>query len=209
MKNRYLTRCLCITLVSGMIFTTTPAVFAAETAELSSESDFSDQPEDDFISIPGDPELTPDEPTPTPGEPDISPAPTPTPGEPDVTPTPGEPSVTPTPGEPSVTPTPGEPSVTPTPEAQEKIRLLIDKINALALETITLDHKETIETIRREYDLLTDEEKLLVTNYSLFQELEKKLADLEKLDDADHELPFDDSSDPFISDNTNVNSPLI
>ena len=107
MKNRYLTRCLCITLVSGMIFTTTPAVFAAETAELSSESDFSDQPEDDFISIPGDPELTPDEPTPTPGEPDISPAPTPTPGEPDVTPTPGEPSVTPTPGEPSVTPTPG------------------------------------------------------------------------------------------------------
>lgn len=209
MKNRYLTRCLCITLVSGMIFTTTPAVFAAETAELSSESDFSDQPEDDFISIPGDPELTPDEPTPTPGEPDISPAPTPTPGEPDVTPTPGEPSVTPTPGEPSVTPTPGEPSVTPTPEAQEKIRLLIDKINALALETITLDHKETIETIRREYDLLTEEEKLLVTNYSLFQELEKKLADLEKLDDADHELPFDDSSDPFISDNTNVNSPLI
>ena len=200
MKNRYLTRCLCITLVSGMIFTTTPAVFAAETAELSSESDFSDQPEDDFISIPGDPELTPDEPTPTPGEPDISPAPTPTPGEPDVTPTPGEPSVT---------PTPGEPSVTPTPEVQEKIRLLIDKINVLALETITLDHKETIETIRREYDLLTDEEKLLVTNYSLFQELEKKLADLEKLDDADHELPFDDSSDPFISDNTNVNSPLI
>ncbi|MDQ9759033.1 hypothetical protein RFZ45_08910, partial [Acinetobacter baumannii] len=69
-----------------MIFTTAPtAVLAAETAELSSEGDFSDHPEDDFISVPGDPELTPEEPTPTPLPP------TPTPGEPDVTPTPGEP----------------------------------------------------------------------------------------------------------------------
>lgn len=213
MKNRYLTRCLCITLVSGMIFTTAPtAVLAAETAELSSEGDFSDHPEDDFISVPGDPELTPEEPTPTPlpptptpGEPDV----TPTPGEPSITPTPGEPSVTPTPGEPSITPTPGEPSVTPTPEVQDKIRLLMEKINKLALETITLDHKETIEKIRKEYDLLTEEEKLLVTNYPLFQEIEKKLAELEKLDETEHELPFDDSPDPFISDSTNVNPPLI
>lgn len=206
MKNRYLTRCLCITLVSGMIFTTVPAtVLAAETAELSSEDDFSDHPEDDFISVPGDPELTPEEPTPTPEEPEA----TPTPGEPEVTPTPGEPSITPTPGGPSVTPTPEEPGITPTPEVQEKIRLLIEKINKLALETITLNHKKTIEHIRKEYNRLTEEEKLLVTNYSLFREIEKKLEELEKLNETEHELPFDDSPNPFISDSTNINSPLI
>ena len=206
MKNRYLTRCLCITLVSGMIFTTVPAtVLAAETAELSSEDDFSDHPEDDFISVPGDPELTPEEPTPTPEEPEA----TPTPGEPEVTPTPGEPSITPTPGGPSVTPTPEEPGITPTPEVQEKIRLLIEKINKLALETITLNHKKTIEHIREEYNRLTEEEKLLVTNYSLFREIEKKLEELEKLNETEHELPFDDSPNPFISDSTNINSPLI
>lgn len=205
MKNRYLTRCLCITLMSGMIFGAAPLpTLGADNAEMISDGEFSDQPEEDFTSTPGDPVLTPDEPTPTPGEPDI----TPTPGEPDVTPTPGEPDITPTPGEPDITPTP-EPTVTPTPEIQEKIRVLIEKINKLALETITLDHQKTIKEIRKEYDKLTKEEQALVSNYRLFEEMEKKLMELENEANIEQELPFDDSEDPFISDSTNINSPVI
>ena len=124
MKNKYLTKCLCITMISAMVMSSSVVSFAEEAGQTFESGEFI---EDDFgdrsVVTPAPAELpeTPipeDNPSVTP-TPEENPSVTPTPGEdPSVTPTPGEdPSVTPTPGEdPSVTPTPGEdPSVTPTP----------------------------------------------------------------------------------------------
>ncbi len=135
MKNNYLTKCLCITLISSMVLAGPLPAFGAEgTDAFVSESTFTDQVNEDqsfsqesggdFSSGPedgtdpvqgGDTAPAPGaEASPTPGE-EITPTPgaepMPTPGG-EVTPTPGG-EITPTPGA-EPTPTPGG-GVTPTP----------------------------------------------------------------------------------------------
>ena len=145
MKNKYVTKCLCITLMSAMILTGSPAAVMASdilaSENVSASEDLSSQPvqpsESPQLETPETevPEVSPmpEDPTPTPGEPtpEITPAPTPGEPTPEITPapTPGEPapevSPTPTPGEPtpevSPTPTPGEPTpeVSPIPTPGE------------------------------------------------------------------------------------------
>lgn len=195
MKNKYLTKCLCITLLSAMVLSSPMAVLAAEGTEAFTSEDFTDTPGEDgsdFTPSPADPTPVPDTPsgdaggdisptpdadptpTPDPGD-DVTPTPDPTPG-PDVTPTPE-----PTPG-PDVTPTP-EPSPTPTPPEllPENVRNVVDKIQALVLVEITLEHKPQIEEIRKEYEALTDDEKAMISEdvYTLLVEYEKKIAELE------------------------------
>lgn len=192
MKNKYLTRFLCISLASAMMVPGIP-VSASEgdgdtyASEFEESSDFSSEipsftPD---ISVPAEtPEPSPIEPSatpePTPGEPSATPEPTS--GEPSATPepTPGEPSVTPepTPGEPSVTPEP-TPSVTPSPDMTDAAKAVFALIDTIKLEELELADKSFIENIRSDYDRLTDEEKDTITNYKTLEDAEKKLKELE------------------------------
>lgn len=263
MKNKYLTKCLCITLISSMVLSGSISVFAAEGMDafvsesaLSSQTDqtevftpeapadgqtgavpessgtdqtpaaggdFSSEPETEATPAPGG-EATPapgGDTTPAPGG-DVTPAPggdaapapgtdvTPTPGE-DATPTPGEDitptpgtDVTPAPGE-DVTPTPGEEAtptpeitVTPTPEPSEdllteKVREVVDGINALVMTEITLEHESTIQELRAKYEALTEEEKSMVSNYELLTGYEARIEELKA-------AGFDDKETPDITD---------
>ena len=201
MKNKYVTKCLCITLMSAMILTGSPAAVMASdilaSENVSTSEDLSSQPvqpsEPPQLETPETevPEVspTPEDPTPTPGEPTPEITPTPTPGEPapevSPTPTPGEPtpevSPTPTPGEPlpevSPTPTP-EVSPAPTPVLTEKAQEVINKIQALSGIELTLQHKEQIREIREAYNALSEGEKLAVTNYNDLVEMEKTISAL-------------------------------
>ena len=87
-----------------------------------------------------------------------------------------EPTATNTPSpEPTATNTP-----TPTP-LPEKVKWIIDEIDKLiALPEITLEQKDKIEKIRKEYDQLSGEDKKLIKNYKDFVSIEEKLNKLIK-----------------------------
>lgn len=89
---------------------------------------------------------------------------TPTPA-PSVTPLPD----TPTPA-PSVTPLPNTP--TPAPLITDNAKAVIDRINELHLQTITLEKKSLVQSVRTAYETLTEDEKKEVSNYNLLVEME-------------------------------------
>ena len=187
MKNKYLTRFLCLTLMSGMVLSGPASVLAAEdTAAYTADgSDFSDSGDFDSGSedpAPADP--TPAEPTPAPVDPtpaDPTPAPVdPTPTDP--TPTPAEPTPapadpTPTPTDP--TPTPANPTPTPSSQITKAAQDVIDRIKELNAQTITLEKEATVQSIRTAYNALSDTEKAQVSNYNLLVQAEATIAQLE------------------------------
>ncbi len=199
MKNKYLTRFLCLTLMSGMVLSGPASVLAAEdTAAYTADgSDFSDSGDFDSGSedpAPADP--TPAEPTPAPVDPtpaDPTPAPVdPTPTDP--TPTPAEPTPapadpTPTPTDP--TPTPANPTPTPSSQITKAAQDVIDRINELNAQTITLEKKATVQSIRTAYNALSDTEKAQVSNYNLLVQAEATIAQLEaQKNNANTNNPF-------------------
>ena len=167
MKNKYLTKLLCMTLMTGMALSGPASVLAAADAdaEVVSSDEF-DSSGDEFTDG-GDSE--PDAPTPEP-DPD-TPTPTPVPDTPTPTPVPDTPTPTPEPVTP--TPTPGN---LITKSAQD----IIDRINALHEQTITLEKKSIVQSIRAAYETLTVEEKAQVSNYNLLTEMEASIAALEE-----------------------------
>ena len=167
MKNKYLTKLLCMTLMTGMALSGPASVLAAADAdaEVVSSDEF-DSSGDEFTDG-GDSE--PDAPTP---EPDLdTPTPTPVPDTPTPTPVPDTPTPTPEPVTP--TPTPGN---LITKSAQD----IIDRINALHEQTITLEKKSIVQSIRAAYETLTVEEKAQISNYNLLTEMEASIAALEE-----------------------------
>ncbi len=187
MKNKYLTRFLCLSLVSGMVFNGSASVLAAEdTIAYTSEtsvSDFSDS--SDFDSGSEDPTPEPADPTPTPEDP----TPTPEPEEPTPTPTP----VTPTPEPEDPTPTPVTP--TPTPQVNKAVESVISRISELNVSTITLGQKAIVQSIRSAYDALSESEKKQVTNYNTLVQAETAISALEE------QQKKNTNNNPF-SDNT-------
>lgn len=203
MKNKYLTRFLCLTLMSGMVLSGPASVLAAEdTATYTANgSDFSDSGDFDSGSedpAPADP--TPAEPTPAPVDPtpaDPTPAPVdPTPTDP--TPTPAEPTPapadpTPTPTDP--TPTPANPTPTPSSQITKAAQDVIDRIKELNAQTITLEKKATVQSIRTAYNALSDTEKAQVSNYNLLVQAEATIAQLEaQKNNANTHNPFTDNT---------------
>ena len=193
MKNKYLTRFLCLTLMSGMVLSGPASVLAAEdTAAYTSDgSDFSDSSDFDSGSedpAPADPtpapvDPTPADPTPTPVDP------TPTPADP--TPTPADPA--PTPADP--TPTPADPTPTPSSQITKAAQDVIDRINELYTQTITLEKKATVQSIRTAYNALSDTEKAQVSNYNLLVQAEVSIAQLEaQKNNANTNNPFTDNT---------------
>ena len=196
MKNKYLTRFLCLTLMSGMVLSGPASVLAAEdTAAYTADgSDFSDS--GDFDSGSEDPapvDPTPAEPTPAPVDPtpaDPTPAPVdPTPADP--TPTPADPTPTPT----DPTPTPVNPTPTPSSQITKATQDVIDRIKELNAQTITLEKKATVQSIRTAYNALSDTEKAQVSNYNLLVQAEATIAQLEaQKNNANTNNPFTDNT---------------
>ncbi|WP_287096690.1 C40 family peptidase [Blautia sp.] len=200
MKNKYLNKFFCITMLSAMVLAIPTGVKAAEEADnvVAEEGVSGDGSE---VSEP-EPEV-PAEPVPTAApEPEITAAPDPEPTtapEPTDTPTPAptetpEPTATPAPTgtpEPTATPAPTatpEPTATPVPTAtparddSAKVQAVIRKIKALAGRTITAADKAEINSVRAAYEALSNTEKAKVTNYKILTEAEAKLAAVDKND---------------------------
>ena len=156
MKNKYLTKFLCLTLMSGMVLSGPASILAAEevpayTSEGGS-SDFSDS--SDFGSEPEVPTPTPVDPTPAPVDPTPGPIdPTPSPADP--TPTPVDP--TPTPADP--TPTPADPTPTPADQITAAAQDVIKRITELNAQEVTLEKKSIVQSIRTAYNALSDKQK--------------------------------------------------
>ena len=186
MKNKYLNKFFCITMLSAMVLAIPTGVKAAEEADnvVAEEGVSGDGSE---VSEP-EPEV-PAEPVPTAApEPEITAAPDP---EPTTAPEPTEtPAPTATP-EPTATPAPTatpEPTATPVPTAtparddSAKVQAVIRKIKALAGRTITAADKAEINSVRAAYEALSNTEKAKVTNYKILTEAEAKLAAVDKND---------------------------
>ena len=177
MKNKYLTKFLCLTLMSGMVLSGPASILATEevpayTSEGGS-SDFSDS--SDFGSEPEVPTPTPADPTPAPVDPTPGPIdPTPSPADP--TPTPVDP--TPTPADP--TPTPVDPTLTPADQITAAAQDVIKRITELNAQEVTLEKKSIVQSIRTAYNALSDKEKAQVSNYNLLVQAEAKIAQLEE-----------------------------
>ena len=205
MKNKYLTKCLCMTILSAMVLTSPLSVMAAEEdVTMSSEGDeFGDGSE---VTDPGTDTPTPDPgtdtPTPDPGTDTPTPDPgtdTPTPDPGTDTPTPDPGTDTPTPNPDTPTPAPGfddggktTPTVTPTnkptvapTQIPVVVQSLIDSINALAGQTLTLNQAAKVQELRAAYNKLSAEQKSLVTNYSLLVGFESKITELQKKQNTD------------------------
>ena len=212
MKNKYLNKFFCITMLSAMVLAIPTGVKAAEEADnvvaeegVSGDGSEVREPEPEVPAEPvptaaPEPEITaaPDpEPTTAPEPTDTpTPAPTETP-EPTATPAPTgtpEPTATPAPTatpEPTATPAPTatpEPTATPVPTAtparddSAKVQAVIRKIKALAGRTITAADKAEINSVRAAYEALSNTEKAKVTNYKILTEAEAKLAAVDKND---------------------------
>lgn len=220
MKNKYLTKYLCITLISGTVLSS-PAAVMAGSEGTEAAADFGDgsgqgetapapteapaTPAPTVAPVPTEAPATP-APTETP-KPTEAPQPTVTPEpEPTVTPEP-DPTVTPqpsptvTPGsEPTVTPQPSvtvtpQPSVTPEPDEQA-VKALIAEIDKLSKEKLTLKHEKKLKELREIYDDFTEEEKKLVTNYDILVKMEKRMEVLKKQEGKDDDkTDFSDGSE--------------
>ena len=222
MKNKYLNKFFCITMLSAMVLAIPTGVKAAEEADnvVAEEGVSGDGSE---VSEP-EPEV-PAEPVPTAApEPEITAAPDPEPTtapEPTDTPTPAptetpEPTATPAPTgtpEPTATPAPTatpEPTATPVPTAtparddSAKVQAVIRKIKALAGRTITAADKAEINSVRAAYEALSNTEKAKVTNYKILTEAEAKLAAVDKNDSDNKKGNKKDDSSTEDNKNTEI-----
>ena len=229
MKNKYLNKFFCITMLSAMVLAVPTGVKAAEQADnvvaeegVSGDGSEVSEPEPEVPEVPAEPEITaaPDpepttapEPTDTPApaptetpEPTATPAPTGTP-EPTATPAPTatpEPTATPAPTatpEPTATPAPTE---TPARDDSAKVQAVIRKIKALAGRTITAADKAEIDSVRAAYEALSNTEKAKVTNYKILTEAEAKLAAVDKNDSDNKKGNKKDDSSTEDNKNTEI-----
>ena len=234
MKNKYLNKFFCITMLSAMVLAIPTGVKAAEEADnvvaeegvLGDGSEVSEPepevpaepvptaaPEPEITAAPDPEPTTAPEPTDTP-----APAPTETP-EPTATPAPTgtpEPTATPAPTatpEPTATPAPTatpEPTATPAPTARParddsaKVQAVIRKIKALAGRTITAADKAEINSVRAAYEALSNTEKAKVTNYKILTEAEAKLAAVDKNDSDNKKDNKKDDSSTEDNKNTEI-----
>ena len=234
MKNKYLNKFFCITMLSAMVLAIPTGVKAAEEADnvvaeegVSGNGSEVSEPEPEVPTEPvptaaPEPEITaaPDpEPTTAPEPTDTpTPAPTETP-EPTATPAPTgtpEPTATPAPTatpEPTATPAPTatpEPTATPAPTARParddsaKVQAVIRKIKALAGRTITAADKAEIDSVRAAYEALSNTEKAKVTNYKILTEAEAKLAAVDKNDSDNKKGNKKDDSSTEDNKNTEI-----
>ena len=232
MKNKYLNKFFCITMLSAMVLAVPTGVKAAEEADnvvaeegVSGDGSEVSEPEPEVPAEPvptaaPEPEITAAPKPTTAPEPTDTPAPAPTETpEPTATPAPTgtpEPTATPAPTatpEPTATPAPTatpEPTATPAPTARParddsaKVQAVIRKIKALAGRTITAADKAEIDSVRAAYEALSNTEKAKVTNYKILTEAEAKLAAVDKNDSDNKKGNKKDDSSTEDNKNTEI-----
>lgn len=72
-------------------------------------------------------------------------------------------------------------------QAQAEAQPVIDAINQLAGQEITLGMKDTVNNIRNMYNGLSEQARGKVTNYNILADAEQKIAELEKKEEEDKE----------------------
>ena len=203
---------LCLTLASGMTLSGPVSVMAAEETVTAYSDDFSSgddgvdigspdtpTPEPQPDPVTPEPTVTPDTPTP---EPTVTPdTPTPEPTVTPDTPTPA-PSVTPLPDTPTPAPTVTPDTPTPAPLITDNAKEVIDRINELHLQTITLEKKSLVQSVRAAYEVLTADEKKEVSNYNLLVEMEARIQTLETEKKKEEEKKASEKTD--FSDNNSA-----
>ncbi len=185
MKNKYLNKFFCITMLSAMVLAIPTGVKAAEEADnvVAEEGVSGDGSEVSEPEVLADPV-----PTAAP-QPEITAAPEP------------EPTTAP---EPTETPAPA-PTETPARDDSAKVQAVIRKIKALAGRTITAADKAEIESARAAYEALSNTEKAKVTNYKILTEAEAKLAAADKNDSNNKK----DNKNTEITDGNNATATQI
>ena len=182
MKNKYLTKSLCITMLAVMVLSSPMSVVAAEDDATVASSDFADGGDTTDAPTPNpttapDPEPTtaPDPTTAPNPEPTTAPEPTTVPDpKPTETPVTPEPQPTEIPVTPTPTDTPGQDVVT------EAANSVIQRIDALSDVALTLDNANEVQSIRAAYNALSQQEKNSVYNYQQLVGYEQKIAALQK-----------------------------
>ena len=196
MKNKYLMKFMCISLVSALVLSGPAAVYGS--SDIGSEVLSSETGED----------LT--EPSPEPTEPpETSVTPDPEPTEPPETPEPTEPPETSVTPDPEPTPTlpplePEEPVLVPDDEDEGLVEMAdVDNvISRIALLTnVTLDMADLVAEIRMDYEQLSSAEKEMVTNLYVLEAAERKIqalqAEQEKQEEQDADTQEDLTGDSF------------
>ncbi len=199
MKNNYIRKLLCITLISALIISSSFSASASEAGAGSAADDMTGEvlgPEEPVE--PEEPVVTPDIPEPT-VEPTITPEPTP---DPTITPEPVTPKPTetgtPTPDpKPTATPTqiPGEEDISDLPVDEGGDKPVINEpteeepgnnsitVNAViaaidAIGEVTLEKESAILSARGAYEALNDDQKAQVSNYEVLAAAEETLNQL-------------------------------
>lgn len=187
MKNNYVKKLLCITLISAMIISSSFSTFASDIGSTSENVSMSEEITDEPVDDGGTQEIV----TPAPehsDDPTVVPTETPVPDPTEtVTPEPVDPTETPAP---KPTTIPGEDDIAGLPvdpgddqpggnsggDLEFSSEAVIAAIDAIG--TVTLDSENAIVNARNAYEALSEDQKAQVTNYGTLVAAEEALSQL-------------------------------
>lgn len=187
MKNNYVKKLLCITLISAMVISSSFSTFASDIGSTSENVSASQETADGPVDDGGVQEIITPAPEPS-DDPDVVPTETPVP-EPTqtVTPEPEDPTETPSPKPDTI---PGEDDIDGLPvdpgddqpddngggDVEFSAEAVIAAIDAIG--TVTLDSESAIANARNAYEALSEDQKAQVTNYGTLVAAEEALNQL-------------------------------
>ncbi len=187
MKNNYVKKLLCITLISAMIISSSFSTFASDIGSTSENVSMSEEITDEPVDDGGTQEIVTPAPEPS-DDPTVVPTETPVPDPTEtVTPEPVDPTETPAP---KPTTIPGEDDIAGLPvdpgddqpggnsggDLEFSSEAVIAAIDAIG--TVTLDSENAIANARNAYEALSEDQKAQVTNYGTLVAAEEALSQL-------------------------------
>ncbi len=187
MKNNYVKKLLCITLISAMIISSSFSTFASDIGSTSENVSMSEEITDEPVDDGGTQEIVTPAPEPS-DDPTVVPTETPVPDPTEtVTPEPVDPTETPAP---KPTTIPGEDDIAGLPvdpgddqpggnsggDLEFSSEAVIAAIDAIG--TVTLDSENAIINARNAYEALSEDQKAQVTNYGTLVAAEEALSQL-------------------------------
>lgn len=187
MKNNYVKKLLCITLISAMIISSSFSTFASDIGSTSENVSMSEEITDEPVDDGGTQEIVTPAPEPS-DDPTVVPTETPVPDPTEtVTPEPVDPTETPAP---KPTTIPGEDDIDGLPvdpgddqpggnsggDLEFSAEAVIAAIDAIG--TVTLDSENAIANARNAYEALSEDQKAQVTNYGTLVAAEEALSQL-------------------------------
>ena len=187
MKNNYVKKLLCITLISAMVISSSFSTFASDIGSTSENVSMSEEITEEPVDDGGTQEVITPAPEPS-DDPTVVPTETPVPDPTEtVTPEPVDPTDTPAP---KPTTIPGEDDIDGLPvdpgddqpgdnsggDLEFSAEAVIAAIDAIG--TVTLDSENAIANARNAYEALSEDQKAQVTNYGTLVAAEEALSQL-------------------------------